>query len=203
MTSSDSPSFTYSTDNPVTVTTDKKGNVYVGSSDSYPGYVTEFPQESNKPTASCAAPNQGLVTGVTVDKKGDVFIAAVQQSGSSALYEYLPPLRNCNSTVLPAPVNYSGGIELDNDGNLIVEEQTVGDILIVPYPYSNVKTRLPGFNGPYQLALNADNTLMFVAEFNTGVVAVAQYPSGKIEKTIDVENPGGVAVYPPPKPAAK
>jgi hypothetical protein len=199
-------SFTYSTGmtSPVTVTTDGADNVYVGESDTYPGHIDEFPQGSNTPIARCATPNGGLVTGVTVDKNGDVFAGSVMSSGSSELIEFLGGLAGCNATVLPAPVTYVGGIELDKSGDLVVEEQTVGDILIIPPPYSNVQTTLTGFNGdPYQLALNADNTQLFVDEGNTGDIVVAQYPSGTIEKTLtnDVTMPYGVAVYPPPEPA--
>jgi hypothetical protein len=199
-------SFTYSTGMtaPVSVTTDSAGNVYVGEADTYPGHVDEFPQGSNTPIARCATSNGGLVTGITVDKNGDVFIASVQSSGSSQLIEFPGGLAGCSSTTLGVPVYYVGGIELDNSGDLVVEEQTEGDILIIPPPYSNVQTTLTGFNGdPYQLALNADNTLLFVDEGNNGVIVVAQYPSGTIEKTLstDVTMPYGVAVYPPPEPA--
>ena len=201
-----SPTFTYSAGmtHPIAVTTDKNGNVYVGEGDTEPGYVDEFPQGSNIPIARCATPNGGQVGGVTVDKKGDVFVASGVSASSSALVEYPGGLRSCSSAVLPVPVDYVGGIELDLSGNLVVEEQILGEILIIPPPYSNVQTTLLGFGGdPYQVALNADNTLMFVVEASTGVVVVAQYPSGTIEKTLtnDITSPTGVAVYPPPKPA--
>jgi hypothetical protein len=200
------PSFTYSTGmtHPVTVTTDSAGNVYVGESDTYPGYIDEFPQGSNTPIARCATPNGGLVTGVTVDKNGDVFAGSLQSSGSSKLIEFPGGLAGCSPTELSVPVYYVGGIELDNDGDLVVEEQTLGDILIIPPPYSNVQTTLTGFNGdPYQLALNANNTLLLVDEGNNSDIVVAQYPSGTIEKTLstDITLPYGVAVYPPPAPA--
>ena len=201
-------SFTYSTGmtNPVTVTTDGSGNVYIGESDVYPGHIDEFPQGSNTPIVRCATPDGGLVSGVTVDKNGDVFIGSLQSEGSSELFEYPGGLSGCSGTALPVSpsVYYVGGIELDNSGNLVVEEQTLNDILIIPPPYSNVMTTLTGFSGdPYQLALNADNTLLFVDEGNTGVIVVAQYPSGTIEKTLsnDIATPYGVAVYPPPAPA--
>lgn len=199
-------SFTYSTGMtaPVTVTTDSDGNVYVGESDTYPGHIDEFPQKSNTPIARCVTPNGGLVTGVTVDKNGNVFAGSVQSSGSSELIEFLGGLSGCSPTALPAPVYYVGGIELDGSGDLVVEEQTVGDILIIPPPYSNIQTTLTGFNGdPYQLALNAKNNLLFVDEGNNGDIVVAQYPSGTIEKTLtnDITLPYGVAVYPPPAPA--
>jgi len=199
-------SFTYSTGmtNPVTVTTDGSGNVYVGESDVYPGHIDEFPQGSNTPMFRCTTPDGGLVTGVTVDKNGNVFAGSVQSSGASNLYEYLGGLSGCSPTALPVPVYYVGGIELDRSGNLVVEEQTENDILIIPPPYSNIMTTLTGFNGdPYQLALNADNTLMFVDEGNNSDIVVAQYPSGTIEKTLtnDITMPYGVAVYPPPSPA--
>lgn len=199
-------SFTYSTGMtaPVAVTTDSAGNVYVGESDTYPGHIDEFPQKSNSPIARCATPNSGLVTGVTVDKNGNVFAGSLQSSGSSKLVEFSGGLSGCNSTELPVPVYYVGGIELDGSGDLVVEEQTLGDILIIPPPYSNVETTLTGFNGdPYQLALNADNTLLFVDEGNNSDIVVAQYPSGTIEKTLtnDITQPYGVAVYPPPAPA--
>jgi len=201
------PSFTYSAGmtSPIAVTTDGNGNVYVGQGDTEPGYVSEFPQGSNTPIAQCAMPDGGQVGGVTVDKKGDVFAASGVSASSSALVEFPGGLAGCHSAILPVPVNYVGGIELDKKGNLVVEEQTLGEILIIPPPYSNVRTTLLGFTGdPYQLALNADNTLMFVAEASSGVVVVAQYPSGTIETTLNnynITSPSGVAVYPPPKPA--
>ncbi|HZV77203.1 MAG TPA: hypothetical protein VFF63_05565 [Candidatus Babeliales bacterium] len=198
--------FTYSSGmtNPVAVTTDGSGNVYVGESDVYPGHIDEFPQGSNTPIVRCATADSGLVTGVTVDKNGDVFIGSLQEFGSSQLWEYPGGLSGCAGTALPVPVTYIGGIELDNSGNLVVEEQTLDDILIIPPPYSNIMTTLTGFTGdPYQLALNADNTLLFVDEGNNTDVVVAQYPSGTIEKTLtnDITMPYGVAVYPPPPPA--
>jgi len=198
--------FTYSTGmtNPVTVTTDGSGNVYVGESDVYPGHIDEFPQGSNTPIVRCTTQDGGLVTGVTVDKNGDVFIGSLQAFGASQLWEYPGGLSGCSGTALPVPVNYVGGIELDNSGNLVVEEQSVNDILIIPPPYSNIMTTLEGFTSdPYQLALNANNTLLFVDEGNSGDIVVAQYPSGTIEQTLtnDIANQYGVAVYPPPSPA--
>jgi len=227
--SSGGPSFTYSipgdvnglTEGPVTVTTDKQDNVYVGYAQDDVAYVVEFPQGSSTPLAQCPSPNGGSVAGVTVDKKGDVFIAPdAGPSGPSYIYEYTPPLSNCNYGQRPVPVYYPGGLELDLKGNLVVEEQVKGDILIIPYPYSNVQTTLFGFGGdPYQLALSADNSLLFVAEGDTGVVNVAQYPSGTIEATLPcsssaappcspnggsgISAASGVAVYPPPKPASR
>jgi hypothetical protein len=193
------PIFTYATPgtSPVVVTTDAKSNVYVGNGDSFPGSVYEYKQGSDTPLYSCVS-SPGLVIGVAVDSKGDVFVANVSGPSASAIYEYPKGLKGCNAAQLPVPVNYVGGIALDKNDKLVIAEQTVGDVLIVPYPYSNVETTLLGFSGPYQLALDKKNDLLFVTEGSD--VAVCQYPSGTRETTLGasqgVYDPTGVAAYP-------
>jgi hypothetical protein len=192
-----SPAFTYSSGlgRPYSIATDSTGNVYVAdfyNPSGTGGGVVEYPQASNTVSAQCL--NGVNDTGVAVDAQGDVFVSAT----SGALLEYKGGLAGCTPATLGAALTTAVGIALDKRENLIVCAGTVVDI--IPPPYNSIKSTITGFTYAEHVALNKDQSLLFVADPESYAVQVFTYPGRSYVTTINASNgvldPSGVAAYP-------
>jgi hypothetical protein len=193
-----SPSFTYSTGltDPINVTTDESGNVYVV--DGMGGFVSEFPQGSNTPTFTCAV--RGNPEGVAVTERGKVFVD-LNQVGPGVV-EFPAGLGSCRNVItLGVLLIDVGGMQLDIHHNLVICDQLGLTVDIVAPPYTIVTRFISdGFGDPFHVALNKNNTLMFVADPGNFNVKVLKYPSGIPVTTLGQANglsiPAGVATNP-------
>jgi len=193
---------TYSTSltDPVDVTTDTKGNVYVANYGSSGAAVVEYPQGSNTPSNTC---NTGLNNeGIATDKKCDVFLSGNNpNTGSGTLLEYKGGLSGCSATTLGATLTFAGGLQIANNGDLIACDQLSG-VDIIPPPYSTVSKTITVSGGSdyFHDALDQKNKTLFIADAGTAEVYVVSFPAGTLLKTLGASNglslPYGVATWP-------
>lgn len=193
--------FTYSDGltNPITVTTDRKGNVYAGDYSSLYHYysygdVVEYAQESNNAEATCFVGDAlGSGTeGIAVDKKGDVFVSYNSNAfyGPGYLVEYKHGLRGCRVTALGITLGFAGGIALDKNANLLVVDQSNTAIDVVAPPYTSISgTFGSNLYIPFGVTINKSNTQAYVVTEMTSTAAsfvdILSYPSGSLIKTLN------------------
>jgi hypothetical protein len=183
------PACTYSSGlrNPINVTTDASGNVFVvdwnyGGRDGK-GYVVQYAQCVDTVVKSYVVP--GGAQGAAIDSSGNVF-ASYLTSGptgaTGALVEFTAG--SSKPKLLGATYGYPGGMVIDKNGNLLVCDQTHGELALVPPPYSAVSANYSGFSGPFHVALTQAETLLFIADPVAGKVDVLTYPLGILKKTL-------------------
>jgi hypothetical protein len=191
-----SPAFTYSAGlvNPVNVTTDAAGNVYVVD---YPGYVVEYPHRINVPIRTYSI--NGSAEGATFTRNGDLFVDYVVPSTRKSRIEKFPKGSQSGENVGPW-FDWLGGIVVDQRDNLVVCNQTLGEIEVLSAPYKKVVRRIRHFTTPFHLTFNASGKSLYVADPATQLVDVVEYSSGRILKQLGPTNglylPLGVAASP-------
>ncbi|HEY1429555.1 MAG TPA: hypothetical protein VGF18_08275 [Candidatus Tumulicola sp.] len=178
------PTCTYTGANdPVGMTTDAKGNVFVLDFQNFgsTGYVDEYQQCQNTIVKKLSI-NKGP-NGVAVDAKGDVFVSYFNASLHGAFEEF--PNGSTTGTVLGATVGSPGGLVLDKKGNLIADDQT-GSIDIIAPPYTTATPLVSGLTSPFHVGLNKKETRLFNANASSSPsVTIYSYPSGSLKKTLD------------------
>jgi hypothetical protein len=192
--------FTYTTSltDPVNVTTDTKGHVYVANNGTSGASVVEYPQASNVAINTCET---GLNNeGVAVDGKGDVFVSGNgPNTNSGVLLEYKQGLSGCKVTTLGAVLDSAGGLQLDNKGDLVACDQPVG-VDIIPPPYSSISKTITVTGGSDYHADALYASKLFVVDSGVDEVYVLSYPGGTLLKTLGPSNglyrPSGIATYP-------
>jgi hypothetical protein len=195
------PTFTYnaSLGDPVGVTVDSHGNVFVadygfgGAS-----VVVEYPQKSNTPSNVCSTGLAG--EGVAVDSSGNVFVSGNNpNTGSANILEYSGGLSGCNATTLGVTLGFAGGMVITHNGTLAAIDQFAG-VDIIPPPYNSISSTIGGFSDPFHNALNKLQNQIFVADVGNANVQILSYPAGHPIKTLGSGNglsdPAGVARYP-------
>jgi hypothetical protein len=185
------------TSNPINVTTDAAGHVYVAD---YGGAtIVEFPQGVNSPSQSCST---GFANeGIAVDARHNVFVSGnLTASGPGALAEYKGGLKGCKETSLSGiSLGFAGGLQIDKHHNLVACDQDAG-VDIIPPPYTSISSTITGAADSFHVALNKRNTLIFIADLANSDVLVDKYPSGTNVTTIGAANgldgAAGVATFP-------
>ena len=196
-----SPSFTYSSGlgDPVRVSTDAAGNVYVADfGGDYASVIVEYPQKRNTPIHVCST---GLANaGIAIDKAGDVFVSGINSKFVGNIMEYAGGLSGCHGKTLRPVLSTAGALTIDKQGALIAADQN-GAVDIIKKPYTSVNgTCGSGYYDPYSVALNRAQNLLFVADPGNGNVQVLNYPACTLNKTLGSANglyePLGVAAHP-------
>jgi hypothetical protein len=194
---STAPTFTYASGltDPVDVTTDAAGNVYVadfGFGDA--SFVAEYPQGRDQPLVTCSTSLSN--DGIALDASGNVFVAGNTPSRQGELLEYRGGLRGCSARELGANPGFSGGLRVDGSGTLAVCDQR-GGIEIIPPPYTAVASLIPSFC--YRDALSKADDLIYITQVSRFNILVARYPSGKTVTTLagnGLSDPAAVATFP-------
>jgi hypothetical protein len=183
-----SPKHTYSSNmlDPVNVTTDSKGNVY--EADFEGKDVGEYAQGSNTQSETCGP--GGWVTGVAVDKSGNVFVAYLNSNTDVGhIAEYQGGLSGCSETTLGLTIEFPGGMVLDKNGDLVVVDQNAAAIDVIAPPYGSVTGTLgSGYNDPFNVTINKKNNQAYVANYGDADVLVLSYPRGTTEATLGASN---------------
>jgi hypothetical protein len=200
-----SPTFTYTTPTSNThgIGTDVQGNVYVATDG---GQIVEFPHRSDTPIATCSIGGSAAngAEGLAIDAAGDVFVSiAGSSSAGGSIFEYAGGLTGCSPVRLPVYMGGGGGLAVDSKQRLVAIDQQ-GAIDIIPPPYQKA-TRRRRFRHPFQVTLNAAETLLFVTErYHTP--AVLNYPSlsfiRKLGPKYGLRRAFGVAAFGGPSPAS-
>jgi len=183
---------------PIDVTVDKRGNVYVADYGNIsPSVVVEYPQGSNTPIATCST---GMANeGVAVDKNGAVFVSGSME-GIGKIVEYPSGLAGCPTpTTLGVTLGYAGGLRIDKHNNLVACDQVAQVVDIIPPPYNTISRTITGADDPFRIAFNMQQTLLYIADPADGEVHVYKYASGKNFQTLGsfngLSDPEGVATY--------
>lgn len=179
---------------PVNVTTDKLGNVYV--MDFFGGTISEYKQGHNTLRYQCAAPvtvYNGIV-GAAVDPQGNVFVVSVNSESpwSTDLYEYAGGLNGCSATQLALYPGFPGGMVLDKNANLLVVDQGNNVVNVIAPPYSGITSQISALD-PFMVTINKKNdqiyvTSLMIGSSSTGAVLVDAYPSGSNIATLGASN---------------
>jgi hypothetical protein len=182
------------TGGPIGVTTDAKNDVYVAD---YDDGINEYSQGQDTVIESCRIPYHAV--GVAVDAKNRVFVTFNSvSSGTSGILEFPDGLSSCNGKLLKVSLKgpYTGQLIVDKNENLIVADQESKAVDIISPPYASISTTLPGFRGPFAVALNSAETTLYVA--CATYVSVVSYPKGAEIKKLTEPGiyPVGVAAYP-------
>jgi hypothetical protein len=180
---------------PVSVAVDKSGDVFVADfNDDKHGVIDEYPQGVNTIIEQCAP--RGFVHGVALDSAGDVFVSFNKNRGGiGKIAEYKGGLAGCSETVLGATVRFASGITVDKNGVLVVCDE-FDAVDIIPPPYSKIRSTITGVGVPLNVALNGENSLLYVADIHDEDLLVFDYPSGTPVTVITGADPAGVAAYP-------
>ncbi|MGA2759370.1 MAG: hypothetical protein ABSF08_03475 [Candidatus Cybelea sp.] len=180
---SDRPKFRYDAHmvEPLGVSVDRDGNVFEADFDGK--FVNEYHQASNKVASSCAEP--GFVSSVATDAAGDVFVASDSSEGGR-ITEFAGGLSGCHGTRLGVRFGYAGGMVLDKQGNLIVcDSSDPGAVDVIKPPFEKVARKLGShWSSPTRLAIDKTNSLVFVTDKTTDLVAAIDYRTGKIVSSI-------------------
>jgi hypothetical protein len=178
---------------PVDVTTDELGNVYEAD---YNGYVNEYAEGGNTAIGHCSIEGGALVTGVAVDRRGNVFIDYQESAlGSGLLGEYKNGLTasKCIEKVFPITFVGYGGIVFDRQGSLIacaIGTGSVGSAVdIIAKPFTTITGTLgSGYLDPNFATVDQAGTQVYVSDPSTGKITILSYPSGSIIATLGKTN---------------
>jgi hypothetical protein len=170
--------FTYpGQDLTIAVATDGNGNVYEAAGS---GYVSEYAQGINEPTAMCRS--EGPANGIAVDKSHDVFVSVFAGEAVGRIIEFEGGLEfsHCNFRTLPISVSYPTGMVFDKQGRLIVCDFEGGVVDIIPHPYTAITGTLGGsqFFKPFSITINRAGTQAYVSDTGLSRIFVLAYPSG-------------------------
>jgi hypothetical protein len=181
------PVCTYSSSmiDPVSVTTDDAGDVYVADYNHglVPGRIDRFPQ--CKDTIAKEYDIAGSPLGVAVDAKNDIFVS-YQTPSSGHFLEF--KRGRTKPTPLGATVTFAAGLIVDKNGVLIADDQA-GSIDTIAPPYAQTRLFASGVHGPLHASLNKSETLLFNANVGLGLtypgtVTIYSYSSKILLETI-------------------
>jgi hypothetical protein len=184
---SSSPSCTYDAGlvDPINVTTDAKGDVFVVDFNDFnaPGSVDEFKQCTDTVSQQYSIPKGP--EGVAVDSKGDIFVSFFNANFAGAFEEF--PKGKTTPKALSATVGSPAGLILDKKGDLIADDQE-GSIDVIAPPYTTATPLVSGLSDPFHAGLSQNNKVLFNANSGSTTVTIYAYPGGTLTNTLDSSN---------------
>lgn len=178
--------FTYSAGmhDPVSVTTDKVGNVYEADQT---GMVAEYAQKSNMAAATCSLQSGYEALGVAVNGRGRVFVTfdSTASTGTGGIIVYPQGLAGrpyaCANATLPVKIVHPIGIAFDKQGNLVACDANpyAPAVDVIAPPFSSVTRTLgSGWVIPFFASIDRAGTQAYVTDPGAADVQVLTYPSG-------------------------
>ena len=194
---SSSPSVTLSTDisSPLDVSVDSHRNVYVTESSA--SMILEFKPGSTSPNVTVSLEHPSVAT----NSKYDLFVTHNQ--GSTGLVDRCKPL-STKCTDRGISVSFAQGIAIDLKGNLLVGS-VFGAVIDIYAPGQTSPFRtIPVTNEqPAKLALNTNDTTLYMADPANFAVRLFDYASGNQTSSFtfgSADELEGVALFPGQKP---
>ncbi|MEO7203119.1 MAG: hypothetical protein ABIZ82_11055 [Candidatus Tumulicola sp.] len=184
---SSKPSCTYDAGlvDPINVTTDSKGDVFVVDFNDLqnPGYVDEFKQCSDK--VSTQYQISSGPEGAVVDSKGDLFVTFFNAGFNAGFEEFVKG--KTQGKTLSVTVGSPGGLTIDKKDNLIADDQA-GSIDVIAPPYTSATPLVSGLSDPFHASLSKTQKVLFNANNGSESVTIYSYPAGNLTKTLDSSN---------------
>jgi hypothetical protein len=202
----------------VDVAIDKSDNLYVLNFVSPASNVAMYPAGSSNPVKlDCR--HLGNAQAIAVDNEGDIFVNGYVRSGFGGVVEipngpHGPQPQNCSILNLKGETGYVAGIAVDpkTDDLIVLDDPSLcaggseGRMTIYPKPYSktNSVSRVIGQNCSGFIRLNADSTIIFVADQDVSgsfsFILQRSYPDGRAMGTYYGNSPGGFITIPNSRP---
>jgi WD40 repeat protein len=177
---------------PCDVALGSDGTVYVANGDGpvgASGNVVIYKPGASLPTQTLTNGHFQHVTGVALDKAGNVFVAynAQQAAASGGVVEFHAP-KFTNTTNTHIKLEYAGGVGFDGQGHLLVIDQK-GPTLNVYNAGKRkpvAKLTLPGAS--WFFAFNQDSTQLYVADSQLGEIDVFRYTPTALKQVNKITN---------------
>jgi hypothetical protein len=205
-----SPVATYSEDllGSVDVAFDGKGAVYVANFYSFGDSIVEFRAGSTNPSLEIRNPGSSYSTGLTIDARGDLYVAYQNFYSQPSVYRYTPGSRAGTlrlNLCLPTPPNprcFVAGLLIDKVGNLLVADGTLPGIEIFPPGKDKPSKVIDKTGSPQFLAFGSGERDLFVTDTVHAAVEEYSYPAGTLVDTITrgLKSVYGVTVSPAAAP---
>jgi sugar lactone lactonase YvrE len=193
---------------PVDVAIDRAGHVYVVSLNDFnsPSTVTEFAQGGGT-TLQTFPVAYGSAESAAIDAKGNLYVAYwnyLEEGAGITVFPGGNPNRSHNLKIQFA--GPPGGMITDGHDNIVMciqqyqQSPPVGEVVSIPRSRGVINVLATGLGGPFHLALNKAETLLYVADYTSEDVTVLSYPSGAYTSKIasgdeTFSDPLGVAAY--------
>jgi serine/threonine-protein kinase len=173
---------------PGAVVVGSDGTVYVANrSNGYNGSILVYPAKQTTPSGSLYTFTGGAypISMALNSKKTILYIGFDLAAGGNGEVESVQ-LGSKKPTNLGITVGTAGGIAIDNKKNLLLVDGLVPAVDVFPPGSTTPSQQITGFQGAAGIALNHDNTELWVAEGLNNNIAGVTYPAGSIVDTITV-----------------
>jgi DNA-binding beta-propeller fold protein YncE len=187
---------------PVDVAVHTDGTVFVANTVTAgfkAGDVVVYAAGAKNPTSKLVDPHFSRVIGVAVDAKKDVFVSYIDTKNRGRVDEFIAG--STIATRLGITVNFTGGIVLDQGGNIVLNDELAPATDVYAPPNWQLTGSFGKTGIPLYLALDQSESSIYVADGSGGAVYQYAYPSGTLVNTISAgwsgsSPPYGVAVSP-------
>jgi hypothetical protein len=188
---------------------DNRGTIYVTDtgtpSGGHANTVEVYQGGATDPTSQVVVPKAQYVSACALDHAGDLFVAfGYARTGASAVDEL--PAGKTTPIRLVSGLRSAYGIALTKSGNLLVIDDDAsgyGSIRTYAPPYTGKPVGTFFVTGYGQIALNARETRVWLADVSSALAQEYSYPSGRfVDSTsgLGLKEPYGIAVWPPDIP---
>jgi sugar lactone lactonase YvrE len=172
---------------PGAVVVGSDGTVYVANrNNGNNGSILVYPPNQTTPSGSLYAFTGGSypVSMALNSRKTVLYIGFFSPSSGGEVEKV--QLRSKKATNLGITVGTVGGIAIDSKKNLLLVDGLVPAVDVFPPGSTTPSQQITGFQGAAGIALNHDNTELWVAEGLYNTIAGVTYPAGSIVDTITV-----------------
>lgn len=167
---------------PIDVVAAKNGTVYVANFNSgTDGTVLEYAKGQTSPSKTIVAfGSASFPEGLALDSSNDLFVAYNSSDGEVLEFKS----GSSNGQNLGIHVGYVGGLTIDHQGDLLLDDQNLPGVDVYPSGSSTPSQQITGLPAAFDVALNHKNKELWVtAPFQPAAYGLS-YPAGKVVDTI-------------------